>query len=1449
MGKNNDPVATVSWWPVWWMVWTLPWRCFLFFFYGLLLASKVLITVTLVTILFFSWIVLAVFVAGAFMPVAASQNTFFQWAENAGSTLIGVYNDIAVDGYNELADCFSIIGEFWNSLVAFVEAIIATIAKEFGIDLFAFTLRGQMNEFKLAEARAAAYKKLQKLEEARMQAQADAATGASSGSNRKKVPFEQSMRTRAALIIKATKLSERLLQMGLAEAQVGPHGRMPRHDVDKRINLLEIIETLCDILDIVIGFLTALVEIFEDFVLLVLGAVLDVVVTVIVNFDDAEFIEILISVLIELIIDLVDPAGCFHPLEEVPERTIACLCPHAYDSWEDVSGNVFNGIAGCVCPGIDLGGDILEDILKPCLKVPVLVALLSLIDTIMTAIGNAIDFIRGLANTLLGLIDDAFGFLDDLFDIFRAMAHDLAETEGSGIKYSNTTMDSRRGVMYDYFDVVDLDTGLIQHTFRMPAVKRSTEEIKEMQSPARRMINATELLLQYGQAMQEDIRYGLQVYHDNAEAGKEFHSTASAMWRFAKQQQKEGSVQKTIEGFNRMKSYIKDGKVKLGNTVVMDYLYQYMHKKVLARVPPARREHFVKQMADPLPEGAFEDCGEECYEDYMKSIKGVQGLLHIFFRETSRAFMRRKSEKHLGGLSRMPTMRDYMRVFEEENVDVFGTVLATVKTSLNMRRQKSKIDIVIPETEDGLPPEDPQDAYFVKRGSGGGEPQEDRYNPSSATEKLLNKVVGQMMRAKVLSRAVADPANLPDTVERIVRSHPEFSDDLLKEVEELEGHVEAVNQITEIVQLHRNSSSGVDMLGRPKPLSAEDVLKVRSIMREQAKRNKQWMLKDAMGYAWGKVNPLSQLFQSDKPISWDESTLSDAQRARLGMPSKKEEFVRNPANRVIVIGIAVAGAGAVVFIAQAAVFALASLVPVLLILVLLLVPVIFIAIPIAADGVINLAITIFNGGDAKDMDYVSTYIFALEPAIADSYTQGFGDFDIGDYLSDVGDRTGLVAQYVASSVVRQGLCVAPGGGVFNSCPPKPRYDRELKQPAVNFPEYLWEILQCEQFQACTTNLDCSGEAPCYCPAEQIYADEDVPCGVGQGFCMCWPYNNPFRRLPRIEEDIDLTPDCQALGWQVNGIMPYQTETNTEMVLNWLRSGYRSWKFVLNRLSTGVFLSWIAITAYLLSLIPFLNKFSTTIVHSTFWLNIISLGFVPISTFFLLRLEPLQHFPLIGGVFEEVVSWLRFPNWNTTYNWVDGVRKGEATAAEWLCFLANIPQLTATAVILGGVFVVLAAFTLLGGVFWIIAGLIDIVLFPVTLGVLLIQEAWASQVLMRRRIIIQNRVLGWKNNQMNIPREKRQRVRTIAGRLRAKRAHLDRMDAELKDYGSPYHQVRQQHKRSLDRALRSAQQTENERQLNQTMTRRSSTFWARLPGLIMMAKTHPIMDARTLNPYD
>ena len=276
-------------------------------------------------------------IAYAGVNFSAQQPLFLSAAALYLDTFETFYNELVVEPFNSIFECFSPIREWYNLTIAFGQTILAKIAEAFGLDLFTFTLTRNRPEMRAG-------------------------------------PLD---------------LETRLL---VQDAQAA----LPRVRGSSRA-----IQAICDILDFVGGFLVSVLGIFGDFVIVVLETVTDFFV------DDGgdldfSFPELFMTVAFTVLLDFLDPLGCFTPLSRLPWSLFVCVCPHRYDNVNDLPDPQWLAPIGCICPTSGKSDPI--EILFSCFDGPILTFLLNAIQVVI----NVLRSLLSTASAVRGIILNIF---------------------------------------------------------------------------------------------------------------------------------------------------------------------------------------------------------------------------------------------------------------------------------------------------------------------------------------------------------------------------------------------------------------------------------------------------------------------------------------------------------------------------------------------------------------------------------------------------------------------------------------------------------------------------------------------------------------------------------------------------------------------------------------------------------------------------------------------------------------------------------------------------------------------------------------------------------------------------------------------------------------------------------------------------------------------------------
>jgi hypothetical protein len=295
-------------------------------------------------------------IALAGINISARQPLFINAIGIYATAAVEIYNEFYVEPVSNLYDCFGAIQDWYNMTIAFIQSILYTIARAFGLDLFTFAARSTpmaRSDVRVADQEIA-------------------------------------------------EIIDRLVRDG-------PRVR----------NVTQVVAVLCDIIRFVCRFLIALLGIFSDAFIFLSDIMLDLFIddNGDINFN---LPEILIRGGIRIVLDFVDPAGCldspprslvkcvcpgrYPTVASVPSNSLlgflGCFCPL------NGSTNLLKILSDCV----DV--PVLRDILRLIngIKNFVLGAIGSIqdaiarIEQVRAIVGPAISFAAGRLNTVRSLV-------------------------------------------------------------------------------------------------------------------------------------------------------------------------------------------------------------------------------------------------------------------------------------------------------------------------------------------------------------------------------------------------------------------------------------------------------------------------------------------------------------------------------------------------------------------------------------------------------------------------------------------------------------------------------------------------------------------------------------------------------------------------------------------------------------------------------------------------------------------------------------------------------------------------------------------------------------------------------------------------------------------------------------------------------------------------------------
>ena len=261
-----------------------------------------------------------------------------------------------------------------------------------------------------------------------------------------------------------------------------------------------------------------------------MSAVIDLFITAAGSFSFS-FVEAFVLVSFTVILDLIDPLGCFHPFSNLPESLALCICPHAYPNLASVPSEVYNIVAGCLCPGVDLEDGPVA-ILRQCLRVDFLQDLLSFISTLMSILWSVLSNIQSIAiNTagvvanVIGLKDEIGGLLGEIEDIICDIPFLCKRTTVTRIEHVAVAGRSETRLIHvNETTVVITDTRSGEEVYRYVRKSRYTnDEIEQMMDSLLSLLRLTDSQL-------DDLAQRMQQIQINAAAAREADEAVRSLY-------------------------------------------------------------------------------------------------------------------------------------------------------------------------------------------------------------------------------------------------------------------------------------------------------------------------------------------------------------------------------------------------------------------------------------------------------------------------------------------------------------------------------------------------------------------------------------------------------------------------------------------------------------------------------------------------------------------------------------------------------------------------------------------------------------------------------------------------------------------------------------------------------------------------------------------------------
>lgn len=1164
------------------------------------------------------------------MNASAGQDEILPVLDTLAGFFNTAYNEFVVEPYNNIQSCFEGVVIWYNITLAFIQAIIANISAAFGVELFTFALRTDISELELLRLQHATAERLM----------------------REQSVGKDSSMARARIMSLAGRIARDMIGLGL----------MQRHERSKRL-----VSALCDILNFVIRFFIAVLDLFGDFLLTLMTSVIDLFVTAAGSFSFS-FIEAFVLVSLTIVLDLVDPLNCFHPLTDLPESLAVCICPHAYPNLASVPSAIYNIIAGCICPGVDLDEGPIA-ILRQCLSVNFLQDLLNFISNIISALGSVLSFIQskaiavaGIAANLIGIRDEIDDILGDVEDAICSIPFLCRRTVVSKIEYVTRPGRSEPvAVSVNETTVVVLDAETHEEVYRYVRKSRYTnDEVNQMMDSLISLLRLTSAQLDDLVARLQHIQTQAKEAKDAEDAIKALYATADLMMEG--RSQRGFTIANTLRGFSNMRLYSSLARASLFGSIFHGMFQDRMLDALVGTDPEARQRMRGELEMSPAW------CSGDCQRTYARAIAGIADLGRVYL-----AGLASVQFNHTTGQYMWWGHQDFQAEFASRRIDVLDIADSVIRVSemiSDFHHSQSGTNeepamcmdaggVAAPccAAEDGsmtVPCAEPYVPGF--EASPTRATRESQLSFSKAKARAVHRDARERgLREAVNIRAMLDPATLPSSIEQMLDTIPNSAETILSELEQIDKQLDAFTLARQILTEHRASGtrSGDD------PIAEARLRELRSVLRKDVIRLRE-------------------------------------QTAVLPMTVKEAHSSNERA--IVFVGLTIVGASLFVFSVQLSTVAVIVLGPIIAVLLVALLPAIFLILSVCAEQVFSLFTTFALGGQITQVELVSPWIIKLGPYIANSYFEGFHPSSIGPILDEALDIGTLELEYIGYQFVRKFTGVVPRAG-FEAEIPDALPDTSTGLPLTGFVDSILEVLAGNPKESCSTMADCTGRVHgCLCADGRTVTTEGE-CPGFSGKCQAAFYWYP-KRLQEIDIQTSFTIDCEALGWRHTGTALYDGGTYWERLGNRWPSAIRSLRFVTNYASRGVFVSWLGLFGSAFGLVPFLSFIAQASFKGTFALNVGSVVTRWFGSTMISILEPNTDLFLVGGIAETALTYFRFPNA------VPGGDKGSPTSAEVVCFVTHIPQAADIAyLVLIGVAMVLACIKA-GVLLWLFGVFVD-----------------------------------------------------------------------------------------------------------------------------------------------
>lgn len=192
-------------------------------------------------------------------------------------------------------------------------------------------------------------------------------------------------------------------------------------DPQERVDIIGYFETACGFIRAAFSFLIDLIDTVIEIVFIVIEEVLDMIDGDFNVVNTLKFIEVIVRILIDIILEFLDPKGCFRKFpKNFPNTLGPCMCPTVFPTQDDVPEDALNMLLGCLCTTseVDINGNWFEDILQPCMNMPWFENFLGLIQffiDIYNDIRKDIERIRDIIWGIIARIQDRINSIKNLF--------------------------------------------------------------------------------------------------------------------------------------------------------------------------------------------------------------------------------------------------------------------------------------------------------------------------------------------------------------------------------------------------------------------------------------------------------------------------------------------------------------------------------------------------------------------------------------------------------------------------------------------------------------------------------------------------------------------------------------------------------------------------------------------------------------------------------------------------------------------------------------------------------------------------------------------------------------------------------------------------------------------------------------------------------------------------